>query len=60
MLIKEHDKSRIVEFEDGSLWRIWPGDIALTLDWLPTTNLRVSEITDKFCLSIKLMAHEFV
>jgi hypothetical protein len=49
MLIKKHDKSRIVELEDGSLWRIWPGDIALTLDWLPTANLRVSEISDEFC-----------
>ena len=49
MLIEKHDKSRIVELEDGSLWRILPGDIALTLDWLPTTNLRVSEITDEFC-----------
>jgi len=49
MLIKKHDKSRIVELEDGSLWRIWPGDIALTLSWLPTTDLRVSEIGDEFC-----------
>jgi hypothetical protein len=27
----------------------WPGDIALTLNWLPTTDLRVSEIGDEFC-----------
>ena len=49
MLIKKHDKIGIVELEDGSLWRIWPGDIALTLNWLPTTDLRVSEIDDEFC-----------
>jgi hypothetical protein len=49
MLIKKHDKSRTVELEDGSSWRIWPGDIALTLNWLPTTDLRVSEIDDEFC-----------
>jgi hypothetical protein len=49
MLIKNHDKSRIVGLEDGSLWRIWPGDLALTLNWLPTTDLRVSEISDEFC-----------
>jgi len=49
MLIKKHDRSRIVEIEDGSLWRIWPGDIALTLSWLPTTDLRVSAIGDEFC-----------
>jgi len=49
MLIKKHDKSRIVELEDGSLWRIWPGDLALTLSWLPTTDLRVSTVADEFC-----------
>jgi hypothetical protein len=43
MLIKKRDKSRIVELEDGSLWRVWPDDIALPLNWLPTTDLRVSE-----------------
>ena len=31
MQIKKHDKSYIVKLEDGSSWRIWPGDIALTL-----------------------------
>src|ERR1700758_2785075 len=41
MFIKKHDKSRIVELEDGFLWRIWPGDIALTLNWLPTTDVLV-------------------
>jgi hypothetical protein len=49
MLIKKHDKSRVVELEDGSLWRIWPGDIALTLNWLPTTDFCVSQIADEFC-----------
>ena len=49
MLIKKHDKSDIVELEDGSLWRIWPGDVALTLNWLPTTDLLISEIADEFC-----------
>jgi hypothetical protein len=49
MLIEKHDKSYIVELEDGSRWRIWPGDIAATLQWLPTTELRVKEIDDEFC-----------
>jgi hypothetical protein len=49
MLIKKHDKSYIVELEDGSRWRIWPGDIAATLQWLPTTELRVSAINDELC-----------
>ena len=49
MLIKKHDESHIVELEDGSRWRIWPGDVAATLQWLPTTELRVSAISDEFC-----------
>ena len=48
MLIRKQDKSDLVELEDGSLWRIWPGDVALTLNWLPTTDL-ISEIGDEFC-----------
>src|SRR5947207_1063275 len=58
MLIKNHDKSRIVELEDGSLWRIWPGDLALTLNWLPTCAFR--KLVTSFAptrLSIKPMAH---
>ena len=39
----------MVELEDGSNWRIWPGDIATTLQWLPTTALKVTEIDDEFC-----------
>ena len=46
---EKHDKSDIVELDDGSLWRIWPGDIVLTLNWLPTTDLLVSDIGDEFC-----------
>jgi hypothetical protein len=30
-LIAKHNKSYIVEVEDGSRWRIWPGDVAATL-----------------------------
>jgi hypothetical protein len=49
MLIVKHDQSHIVELEDGSRWRIWPGDIAATLQWLPTTELQVAAIDDEFC-----------
>ena len=38
MRIKKHDKSYIVEFEDGSTWRIWPGDLVATLFWIPSTR----------------------
>jgi hypothetical protein len=49
MQIEKHDKSYIVKLDNGFSWRIWPGDIALTLEWLPTTVLEVSEIDDEFC-----------
>lgn len=49
MQIKKHDKAYIVKLEDGSSWRIRPADIALTLQWLPTTVLKVSAINDEFC-----------
>ena len=49
MRIKRHDKSHTVELADGSVWRIWPGDIDLTLKWLPTTELQIRKIEDQFC-----------
>ena len=50
MLIERHDKSYIVEMEDGSRWRIWPGDLATTLKWTSSTQLTVVEIDDdQFC-----------
>ena len=44
MRIKKHEKSYIIELEDGSTWRIWPGDLAIPLLWMPSTRLAVSEI----------------
>jgi hypothetical protein len=41
MRIARHDVARIVELSDGSKWRIWPGDLATTLGWLPTTELEI-------------------
>jgi hypothetical protein len=52
MLIKRHDKSYIVEMEDGSKWRIWPGDIAATLQWTSSSKIVVSEIDDPFCTHV--------
>jgi hypothetical protein len=48
MLISRHDRSHVVELEDGSRWRIWPGDLATTLRWLPTTELHVGAIDHEF------------
>ena len=49
MQIKHHDKSDIVELGDGSRWRIWPGDLPETLQWLPTTEVEIAAVEDAFC-----------
>ena len=49
MRIKRHAKSYIVELEDDSTWRIWPGDLATSLHWMPSTQFEVSEIDDECC-----------
>jgi hypothetical protein len=46
MRILEHPESHIVKLDDGSIWQIFPGDIDLTLKWLPTTELRLFKIND--------------
>ena len=38
-------RANIVELEDGSAWRIWPGDLAIP--WISSTRLAVSEIHDE-------------
>ena len=49
MRIKRHDKSDIVELDDGSRWRIWPGDFSQTLQWLPATEVEIAAIDDAVC-----------
>ena len=49
MRITKHEKSYIVELSDGSVWRIWPADLAKTLRWLPTTEIDVRKIDDETC-----------
>jgi hypothetical protein len=41
MKIKSHSESHIVELDDGSRWRIFPGDLGVTLNWKPETELTV-------------------
>ena len=49
MRVKKHEKSYIVELENGSAWRIWPGDLAIPLLWMSSTRPAVSEIDDEHC-----------
>jgi hypothetical protein len=49
MRITKHEKSYIVELTDRSAWRIWPPDMADTLQWLPTTEIKIKRIDDETC-----------
>jgi hypothetical protein len=52
MRIKNHAKSYIVELEEDSAWRIWPGDLATPLLWMSSTRPAVSEIDDECCTHV--------
>jgi hypothetical protein len=39
--------SHIVELHDGSAWQIVPGDLDLTLRWLPTAEIQIFGINDE-------------
>lgn len=47
MKILAHSESHLVTLGDGSAWQIFPGDIDITLRWLPTSELRLFEINDE-------------
>ena len=52
--------SSIVELEDGTRWRIWPGDIATILQWLPTTQLQVVAIDREFYSNVLIKFYSHV
>ncbi|UQR60250.1 hypothetical protein LRP30_24860 [Bradyrhizobium sp. C-145] len=47
MKIRAHSDSHIVELEDGSRWQIFPGNLDLTVEWKPETELTVVETEDE-------------
>jgi hypothetical protein len=47
MKIRSHSESHIVVLDDGSRWQIFPGDIDLTLNWKPETDLAVVPVDDE-------------
>ncbi len=49
MLIEISDDGETLQLIDGSLWRIWPGDIPTSIIWLPTSTIEVQEISDDLC-----------
>ena len=44
MKIRTHSESHIVELEDGSIWRIYPGDLDATLNWQPDADIEIERI----------------
>ena len=46
MKIHKHSESHLVELEDGSRWQIFPGDLDVTLNWQPDTELKLVRIAD--------------
>jgi len=49
MQITKHEKSYIAELSDRSVWRIWPADMADTLQWLLTTEINITNVDDEVC-----------
>jgi hypothetical protein len=45
--IRRHSESHLVEMDDGSRWRIFPGDIDVTLNWQPDDDLKLVLIDDE-------------
>ena len=46
MKIIAHSESHLVELDDGSSWQIFPGDLDVTLNWKPETELKLVRIED--------------
>ena len=46
MRIRSHSESHLVELDDGSRWQIFPGDLDLTLNWQPDTEITVVPAED--------------
>ena len=47
MKIRSHSESHIIELDDGSRWQIFPGDLDLSLNWKPDTDLTVVSVDDE-------------
>jgi hypothetical protein len=46
MKIRAHSESHLVELDDGSRWRIFPGDLDVTLNWQPHDELKLVRVDD--------------
>jgi hypothetical protein len=50
--IRSHSESHLVELDDGSKWKIFPGDLDITLHWGPDTDARLKEISSHALVSV--------
>ncbi|SED16475.1 hypothetical protein [Bradyrhizobium erythrophlei] len=57
MKIRSHSESHIVELEDGSRWRVFPGDLDLTLNWKPETEIVVMPADDDLSSHVLVGGH---
>jgi hypothetical protein len=46
MRIRSHSESHLVELDNGSKWQVFPGDLDVTLNWKPDTELKLVRIDD--------------
>ena len=47
MNIRRHSDRHIVELDDGSQWQVFPGNLDVTLNWQPGTDLKLVRIEDE-------------
>jgi hypothetical protein len=47
MKIRRHCESHIVELDDRTTWRVFLGDLDVTLNWRPDTELELVHIDDE-------------
>jgi hypothetical protein len=45
--IQSHSESHLVELDNGSKWKIFPGDLDITLHWGPDTDVRVDQVEEE-------------
>lgn len=52
MRIRKRQNSCVIELDDGSAWRVWPGDVDRTKEWRYTTRLAVYKFDGDFCTHV--------
>jgi hypothetical protein len=56
MKIRSHSESHIVELDDGSQWRIFPGDLDVTLNWTPEAEFILERTGDEISTHVLISA----